>query len=254
MKTKVVLITDCIDVALLEMRGAIYSNANTDNFDIEPIVQVQDYNIVNTAFLFDLIVNAYPPGTIISLVVNPVQLRTERIAGRLLDKDIIFEGTNTGALGYVIEKYGCSELYEINDTGFVPFGGKYIHAPTVGKIVSGVPLKDLGKKFDINRVRNVSMNDGTIVHKDNFGNIKFFGNINDAKNGDKYTIQIKDQKFIALYWKRMMECNDGTLVIYPGSSFGLPEIGIVRGNFAEKYNINPGDIVIYNKFKENDNE
>lgn len=247
MKRKVVIITDCVDVALLEIRGAIHTYANSDDFEIEPIVEVENYNIVNTSFLFDIIVNAYPPGTVICIVVNPAQLRTERVIGRLKDKDIVFDGTNTGALGRTLQKYGCSELYEIHDNGFVPFGGKYVHAPTVGKILAGYPLNSLGKPFDVKNIRTVEIINGTVLHIDNFGNLKLQGSLNSAQNGDRYILKVHGRTLEAIFWKRMMERKNGEIVIYPGSSFGLPEVGIVRGNFAKEYNVKSGDFVEFKK-------
>ncbi len=246
MKRKVVIITDCTDVALVEMRGVIHSYAKSDEYEIEPIVAVDNYSIINTAFLFDLVVNTYPAGTVILIVVNPSQLRTERIIGRLKFKDIIFDGTNTGALGLVINKYGCSELYEIHDEGFVPFGGKYVHSPTIGKILAGQKLCELGNEFDIEGIRTVEIKNGTVFHVDNFGNVKMQGDLGGASNGDKFVIEVNGKILEAVFWKRMMERNDGEIVIYPGSSFGLPEIGIVRGNFSEKYGVKPGDTIKYN--------
>ena len=60
-------------------------------------------------------------------------------------------------------------------------------------------------------------------------------------------IEIRGKKIEAVFWKRMMERHDGEIVIYPGSSFGLPEIGVVRGNFAKEYGIKPGDVILYDK-------
>lgn len=247
MKRKVVIITDCVDVALLEIRGAIHSYSNNAEYEIEPIVEVDNFSIVNTSFLFDLIVKAYPAGTVICIVVNPSQLRTERIIGRLKEKDIIFDGTNTGALGHVIKKYGCEELYEIHDEGFVPFGGKYVHAPTVGRILAGAKLNELGNPFDVSKIRDVDISEGSILHIDNFGNIKMRGELHNAQNGDTYLLTINDKVVRAVYWKRMMERQDGEIVIYPGSSFGLPEVGIVRGNFANLYNLSVGDRIVFKK-------
>ena len=44
-----------------------------------------------------------------------------------------------------------------------------------------------------------------------------------------------------------MEKNDGEIIIYPGSSFGYTEIGIVREHFSSKYNIKNGDVVTIKK-------
>lgn len=248
MRRKVVIITDCTDVAFLEIRGAIYSNTNNENFQIEPIVKVENYNIVNVSFLIRLIAEIYPEGTMINVVVHPSQIRGERIVGRTVNKNIFFEGTNTGAFGWLLRDFGCKEIYEVFDEGFVPFGGKYVHAPTVGKILSGYALNELGNPFNKELVKDVEREEGTILHIDNFGNIKFEGEII-AKNGDFFDIMIGHRKYQAIYWERMMERLDGELVIYPGSSFGLPELGLVRGNAAEFLNVKYEDKIIFSKSK-----
>ena len=227
MKRKVVIVTDCTDIAYLEIRGAIYSNTDSDDFEIEPIVRVDNFNVINASFLVRLIAEIYPKGTVINVVVHASQLRGERIVGKTKEKDIIFEGTNTGVFGWLLEDFDCKEVYELHDPGFIPFGGKYVHAPAVGKILSDCKLEKLGNPFQINKIRDVERTNGTILHIDNFGNVKFKG-----KNGDKYTIISGEKRFQAVYWERMMERNDGELVIYPGSSFSYPEIGMVRGNAA----------------------
>lgn len=71
---------------------------------------IDNYSIVNVNFLVKLIAEIYPEGTIICVIVNPLKLRTERIIGRTKKKNLIFEGTNTGAFGWLVEDYGCEEL------------------------------------------------------------------------------------------------------------------------------------------------
>lgn len=244
MKRKVVVLTDCVDVAWQEIRGSIYSNCNDYDLCIEPVVPVDSYSIVNVNFLVKLIAEIYPEGTIICVIVNPLKLRTERIVGRTKKKNIIFEGTNTGAFSWLIEDFGCEELYELYDPGFVPFGGKYVHAPAVGKIASGIPINELGNTFDLNMIRRVDMVEGTVMHIDNFGNLKLYHKFKEEpKNGDKFLIKFNEETLEVVYNKRMMEKEDGELIIYPGSSFGYTEIGIVRDHFSSKYNIKNGDIV-----------
>ncbi len=239
-KKKIVVLTDCVDVAWHEIRGAIYNNANSYDVEIEPIVPVDAYSIVNVNFLVQLVANAYPENTIISVIVNPLKERTERIIGITQKKNLIFEGTNTGAFSFLVKEYGCKELYELHDPGFVPFGGKYVHSPAVGKAASGVPLKELGNPFSKEKIRMLDIKEGTVMHIDNFGNVKLYHKFNESnmpKNGSKYNLEINNKNIEAIYNKRMMERDDNELIIYPGSSFGYTEIGIVRGNFAEKYNI-----------------
>ena len=215
MKKKVVVLTDCVDVAWQEIRGAIYSNCKNYDVEIEPVVPVDSYSIVNVNFLVRLIAEIYPEGTIICVIVNPLKERTERIVGRCKKKNIIFEGTNTGAFSWLLNDFGCEEIYELNDPGFLPFGGKYVHAPAVGKIASGMSLDSLGKPFDINKVRQVEMQEGMVIHIDNFGNLKLFHKFKDnPQNGDKYLIKFNGKEILATYNKRMMEREDGEIIIY----------------------------------------
>ena len=72
MKRKVVVLTDCVDVAWQEIRGSIYSNCNDYDVQIEPVVPVDSYSIVNVNFLVKLIAEIYPEGTIICVIVNPL--------------------------------------------------------------------------------------------------------------------------------------------------------------------------------------
>ena len=242
-KRKVLIITDCIDVAFLEMRGAIYNNSVKDNFIIEPVIEVESYNLINTSFMLRLVAEIYPPGTLISVIVNPIEKRTERIAGITKKNNIYFEGTNTGVFGWLLKDFGCKDLVEIIDPGFKPFGGKYVHSPAVGKIASGVPLSKIGKPFNPDDIRNLNIKKGTILHIDNFGNAKIFYKIEDAKNGDKYRVYINDKTIDLIFWERMMSRSDGEWVIYPGSSLGFAEIGEVRGRGFLSMGVNPGSVI-----------
>ena len=241
MKRKVVVLTDCVDVAFNEIRGAIFQNASNDDFEIEPVVRVDSYNIENVNFLVKLVAEIYPEGTVICVIVNPLKLRTERIVGRTQRKNLIFEGTNTGAFDWLIKDFGCSELYELFDPGFVPFGGKYVHAPAIGKILSGKKLNELGNSFPLAKIRKVEMEEVCIVHIDNFGNLKLNHKLKEHVDGDFLNVFINGKKVTMKYAKRMMALDDGEIIIYPGSSFGFTEIGMVRGNFAETFNIKYGD-------------
>ena len=244
MPKKVVVLTDCIDVAWQEIRGSIYSNAKNYDVIIEPVVPVASYSIENVNFLVRLIAEIYPPETIICVIVNPLKKRTERIIGTTKKKKLYFEGTNTGAFTWLEEDFGIDEVYELFDPGFVPFGGKYVHAPAVGKLASGTNLKELGNPFDKDKIRHIKMEIGTVIHIDNFGNLKLYHKFDDKpKNGDKYIITLNDEDIKVTYNERMMEKNDNEIIIYPGSSFNFTEVGIVRGHFANLYNVKNGDVI-----------
>jgi S-adenosylmethionine hydrolase len=246
-KKRLVIVTDCTDVAFAEIRGAVFRHCGETDFTTEPLVPVETFSIVNAAFVTRLVAEAYPEGTTICVIVNSVVPRTERIIGRTRVKNLIFEGTNTGAFGWLLKDFGCSELYEVTDPGFVPFGGKYVHAPAVGKALSGVPLSDLGSKFALDKVRDVECPPGTVVHRDNFGNIKFpYVDTAGFREGAHFLAEFASGSSVrAVYGRRMMEHPTGTWVLYPGSSFDLFEIGQVRSpGFGPLSGVTAGDRVV----------
>jgi S-adenosylmethionine hydrolase len=190
---------------------------------------------------------AYPEGTLFSVIINPSKEKPARLIGKTKKKNIYFMGANTGVFTWLFRDFGVEELYELNDPGFFPFGGKYVHAPAVAQIAIGKPLNRLGNLFGIEKVVNLDIPEGTIVHIDNFGLMKFVGELKGLNEGDKLNVDINGKTLKAVYAKRMMSRETGEWVIYPGSSFGLPELGKVRENGAKKLNVKIGDIITFKK-------
>jgi len=48
-----------------------------------------------------------------------------------------------------------------------------VTAPTIGKIATGTPLRKLGTSISKEEIQRLDLPDGTIVHIDNFGLMKF---------------------------------------------------------------------------------
>lgn len=247
MKKRIVFITDCADVAYNELRGVILDNIKNDEIIIEPVVLITPFSIINGNFVLRLMAEAYPESTIFSVILNPSKERPARLIGKTKKKGIYFMGANTGVFTWLFRDFGIEELYELNDPGFFPFGGKYVHAPAVAQIATGKPLKDMGHPFDIEKVVKIDIAGGVIVHIDNFGLMKFTGELRGLKKGDKLEVNINGKILKAVYAERMMSRETGEWVIYPGSSFGLPEFGKVRENGARELNIKIGDIITFKK-------
>lgn len=178
---------------------------------------------------------------------NPPKERPARLIGKTKKKDIYFMGVNTGVFTWLFRDFGVKELYELNDPGFFPFGGKYVHAPAVAQIAMGKPLKDMGHPFDNEKIVKIDIAEGTIVHIDNFGLMKFTGKLTGLNEGDELEININGKTLKVVYAKRMMSRDTGEWVIYPGSSLGLPELGKVRENGAKELNVKIGDIITFKK-------
>ncbi len=247
MKKHIVFITDCVDIAYNELRAITISELNKlnpeDEIVIEPVVKVKPFSVINGSFVLRLMAESYPDNTIFSIILNPLQSRPERLIGKTTKKNFSFAGANTGLFNWFLNDFGISELYELKDPGFLPFGGKYVHAPAVAKIASGVPLEELGTIFNRNKLRDLNLETGTVVHVDNFGLIKFTGILPQLEDEEKVEILVNDQKLDVVYSTRMMNRETGEWVIYPGSSMGLPELGKVRQNGAMSLKIKEGDII-----------
>jgi S-adenosylmethionine hydrolase len=230
-KKHVIIITDCKDVAFNEMKWIILRgchNAGYDNVEVE-LVAVEEFSILNAAFLARLLAEQCLPGTILSLVINPLKTRSARIYGRL-SNGVLFFGANTGALTWMLKDFDAQEIYEIDDPGFISFGGKHVHAPNIAKLLVGIPLEELGEKFPKESVATFDIKDGTIIHIDNFGLMKIKSSPLSFEEGQKFRI-FKNGKYIidATFAKRMMCLEDRDWVLYPGSSLkSFLELGSVR--------------------------
>lgn len=247
MKKRIVFITDCTDIAFNELRGVILNNIKSEEIIIEPVVSVVPFSIINGNFTLRLMADAYPEGTVFSIILNPSKERPARLIGKTKKKSFYFMGANTGVFTWFFRDFGIEELYQLDDPGFFPFGGKYVHAPAVAQIAMGKPLNKLGHLFDINKAVKLDISEGTIVHIDNFGLIKFVSELTGLNEGDKLNVDVNGKILKVVYAKRMMSRETGEWVIYPGSSFGLPELGKVRENGAKKLNAKIGDIVTFKK-------
>lgn len=250
-KKHVVVVTDCSDVAFNEMKWIILQECEKmgfDNVDVD-LVAIEEFSIINAAFITRLIADHCIPGTVISVVINPQKNRSARIFGKLPNGTLFF-GANTGALTWLIKDFDVKEVYEIHDPGFISFGGKYVHAPNVAKLVSGVDFENIGKPFSNELITDLEIVDGTVMHIDNFGLMKIKGQPLNFEEGDNFEIYLNGKHIIdAVFAKRMMSLDDKTWVLYSGSSLkSCPELGSVR--YKEGYKdlgVKVGDVITWTK-------
>ncbi|MBU2265395.1 SAM-dependent chlorinase/fluorinase [Patescibacteria group bacterium] len=261
-KNRIVVITDCSDIAANELRGVLISQIEKlgaeEVIEVEPVVYAKEFSIINAAFLVRLLADIYIPERIIFLVVvNPLSTEREnraRIIGET-NNGIKFVGENTGTLGWLIKDFGIKQIYESSKIGlagkeFVSFGGKYIHAPIAAKIASGINLQNIGIPFDNNRISYVNFELGTVLHIDNFGIPKIFNKLEDQNEGEIFEVYVNgEKKCEAVYAHSMKALPDNSWAIYHGSSIdGLTEIGKVRSlNTAKELAIDIGSIITWRK-------
>lgn len=247
----VVIITDCKDVAFCEIRRRILSECEKlgNNYtEVEPLVPAEEFSVINGAFLARLMAEHYSRDVLFMLILNPSKQRPKRIFGKLLN-NVYFEGADTGALNWLFKDFGIKSLYEIKENKFYPFGGKYVHSPTVAKMASGIPFEEYGKEINKDELCNFSISDGAIVHIDNFGLMKIKSKFPNYKEGTKVRIFVNGKESItAVISERMMDQDTGTWVLYSGSSMDLPELGKVRcKDGAKGLGIQIGDIITWKK-------
>jgi len=182
------------------------------------------------------------------LILNPCKQRSKRIFGKLLN-GVYFEGADTGTLNWLFKDFGIQSLYEIKERKFYPFGGKYVHSPTVAKIASGIPFEEYGEIISKDELCDFTIPNGTVVHIDNFGIMKIKDEFPDYQDLTRVKIFVNGKELIvATITERMMNQETGAWVLYPGSSMGLPELGKVRcKGGAQELNVKVGDIITWKK-------
>lgn len=259
---RIIIVSDCTDVAFNEMRATILSYLDKEkikNVEIEPLVPVKEFSIVNASFLIRILAEIYnPKDTIFLVVVNALKTNRKeraRIMGETLN-GFKFVGANTGALNWLIEDFGLKCLYEFDKTNltgknFVSFGGKYFHSPMAAKIATGIPFKKLGEKRTKEFLTDFEIKEGTVIHIDNFGVPKIKGNVHkELKEGDKIEIFVNNKKRVkAVFTHSMKDYPDGTWTLFSGSSLNkLLEIAKVRAlDSAESLMIKIGDKLSFKK-------
>jgi len=253
-------VTDCADVAVNEIRSVLVSGLEKlgkfNEVEIEPFVMANEFSLINGAFLVRLVAENYNPKTTTILVIlNP--LKTNRVdRARIIGETrngFKFVGANTGVLGWLIQDFGLRSVYEFSRKGlkggeFISFGGKYVHAPIAAKVAAGFPLEKLGVSFDKKVLTHLSIIPGTVLHIDNFGVPKIFGNLEGFKEENALEIFVNGKsKCVAVYTSSMKNLPDGTWAIYKGSSLNnLPEIGKTRSlSTADELGVKIGDVVTW---------
>jgi S-adenosylmethionine hydrolase len=231
----VFIISDCTDIAINEIRCSIYKHTSDDcMFKIEPAINVIPFNLTHCAFQTRLIADIAPPGSILYIVCNPIQEETERVIGYTKKAGFIFIGRNTGVFDWLTQDFGIEKLFEINDPGFLPFGGKFIYPELIGDILSNREIKEKTRQINIDRIKTLRLSPSQILHIDNFGLLKI--NLTEdylinhgIQLGDVIELTVEGITIEAIYTNRMMSKQDGHWTIYKGSSLnGLLEIGKVR--------------------------
>lgn len=251
-KKYLINITDCTDIAAHELYAVLIREVeNMLDIVVPPIVPISpEFSIINTNFAVRLMADSYPKNSVLMTTINAEKVRPMNVIGRTKERNIVFIGRNMGSFDWLTRDFGCAELYDLtrhNNGGFISFAGKYTTAKLASAAARGVPLSELGDQINPSQIVRMNLEKGTVVHIDNFGMMKFVGDLGVVQTGDIFDVKINDTKFEATYNPRMMSRNTGEWVLFPGSSFGLYELGQVRELGAKKLDVKVGDVITWEK-------
>jgi S-adenosylmethionine hydrolase len=263
MNKKIVIITDCSDVALEQIKAKLTFLLPNDTLNFFNVI-VSPFQINNGLFLSKLISDEITHGknTLFLAIVNPLKEKPKRIFGRLKNGSW-FVSADTGIFSLLFEEFGIEDVYEGKEQDHVPFGGLLVHTVIAGKLLRGDSEEKLGNKISESNLRRIFPREGEVLHIDNFGLIKIWSRIEKFNffDGEKVKLKINNSghNLEAIFSNRIMNFENNALVIYPGSSLldkskiknienyrksGLIEIGLVRNtNSAKKLGIKLGDII-----------
>ena len=215
---------------------------------IEPLVAVEPFSELNASFLTRLVAESYPPGTVIYTLVSKsknIRAHHDALWGETLTGHL-FIGSNFGYFGWLSRDLGIKRLYEIKDVPQSNFSGRNFIAPLVARIAGGDESASILSPCPEDTVDDVAMAAGTVVHVDNFGNVKVMekigptagGVVDLSVNGRHLCRSEPIQKQVYLQPER------GRVVMYPSTSFDyMTDIAMVRGNFAGHYGVSVGDVL-----------
>jgi len=260
MKTRIVTITDCADVASNEIHASLVTTLDKLNVDdkvvVEPIVHCQEFSLLHCAFLTRLLADSYSADSTVFLVIANAlptsRAERARIVGRT-EEGYRFAGENTGAFSWLFKDFGVAEVYEASRKGldgqeFVPFGGKYFHAPNAALVASGKKLSTFGSVFSPQKLATLNIPMGSIVHIDNFGVVKIKAEMPALNEGEVMQVFLNEEYlFNAVFTHSMKNLPDNTQALYRGSSFNLIELGCVRNIQTNKQLFKIGNIISFRK-------
>lgn len=201
--------------------------------------RVAPCDLAHAAFVLRAIFNDFPAATAHLVGVHASGDRGDvPIAFQL--NDHFFLGSDNGLFGLISDK-PHQNLVELHDTHLSTFPERDILAPAAAKLVTGTPIRDIGKplpgfKRMIDRQVKATRKQisGHVIYVDYYGNL--VTNIpkeafETLSKGKVYTIQFGGEKFRRIHTQYNQADEGECFLLF--NSLGLLEIGIYKGNASE---------------------
>lgn len=144
--------------------------------------EVPPQDIATGAFLLDVSVDYFPPGTVHVAVVDP-GVGTDRKPTAIQTDRAFFVGPDNGIFTLVLHRYRVLQAVHLDNPKYhlpsksTTFHGRDVFAPVAAHLAGGVPLEELGtpitrlQRLPLPRIRVEWQGiRATVVHIDRFGN------------------------------------------------------------------------------------
>ena len=238
------------------MKGVILSHAeNATIVDLCHLIQPQD--IQSASLTLQHSYPFFPGGSVHLVVVDPGVGSNRNIICLKCDRHF-FIGPDNGVLTPFLDT--CSALHLVaNEQQFLPsvshtFHGRDIMAPIAGHLASGTPVEQIGPPIAREQCRRIqppearispSSISGTIIHIDNFGNLRSSITAADLDNIDQ-------QKELSIHvgfniinklTRSYAEGNENEALALIDSQEHL-EIAVKNDSGAKRLNIKVGDRIV----------
>jgi len=165
---------DWTDVAVVECQIAALRYALPNTHFVS--VAVRKFSIINCAFLVRLMAESLPRGSVIVGCVDPRIPGINRIpiAVYFSSIDLYFVGPNTGTISMLLDSFRSDTIIHLsyNDWNKNQFLGRNLFSPVAGKLIAGAPIESFGEIISIEDIYHLNFPKYTILHIDNFGNLK----------------------------------------------------------------------------------
>ncbi|PQO28233.1 S-adenosyl-l-methionine hydroxide adenosyltransferase family protein [Blastopirellula marina] len=239
-----------------EMKVAAYMIAREAKL-VDVTHSIAPQNVAQASWVLLRAVEAFPPGTVHVVVVDPGVGTRRKILAAVIHGQVII-GPDNGLFDVVATRYPVEDIFEITNQAYFgerwssTFHGRDIMVPAAAHLVRGVPLESLGNRVDVTLVTQENAASilaavqekeiqGRFVYADSFGNAVtnvFADDIPEDWEAGAIQIEVGGQHISGLV-TTYGERNPGELVALFGSS-GQLEVSIVQGDAAQKYGFRAG--------------
>lgn len=244
-----VLLTDMKDVAVSEVVLRSLPRQIKEQVNVS-VVSIESFDTVHANFLLRLALDSLEKGDIVSIVCDPRLNDIPRDSvGLELENGVFIVGPNNGVMSWMLEDFKLKFVVKLpispESKKHPTFNGKYRFAVATKKLLMGESLESIGEVVQDDHLYKVHTTLGTVVHVDNYGNVKIkLPRIEDKNVGTKVLIKLRDRILTVTYGVEFDDVEEGEAILYNGSSlWGLPELALNRGSFASTYGTKVGDFV-----------